>query len=210
MEYTFLHFVSYKQQLLSLSNFIKQSQLNTISNKTLLYLVLYHMVFFDILTAEMVNDLSDTHHHKPKLALKDSKSSPLTHVIDNPLDDFLIPMTKQITLQLHLVVLHHHLFLQNNQISLIKCHDSYYFQNEENKVFIPKLITKLHSATVKNPNLPNHSTVITTPNDYSLHNAHANNDNDSPVKVYSKKITLFVHPLFRIHSFYFFTSVQYT
>ena len=36
----------------------------------------------------MVNDLNDTHHHKHKLALKGSKSSPMTHVIDNPLYDF--------------------------------------------------------------------------------------------------------------------------
>ena len=30
----------------------------------------------------MVNDLNDTNHHKPKLALKGSKFSPMTHVID--------------------------------------------------------------------------------------------------------------------------------
>ena len=44
--------------------------------------------FFKFLTTEMVNDFNDTHHHKPKLALKSSKLSPLTHVIDNSLDDF--------------------------------------------------------------------------------------------------------------------------
>ena len=42
--------------------------------------------FFNIFTAEMVNDLSDTHHQKPKLALQTSKS--LTHLTDNPLEDF--------------------------------------------------------------------------------------------------------------------------
>ena len=36
----------------------------------------------------MVNDLNDTHHEKPKSAIKGSKSSPLTHVIDDPLDEF--------------------------------------------------------------------------------------------------------------------------
>ena len=44
--------------------------------------------FFNILTTEMVNDLNDTRHNKPKLALKDSKSSPMTHITNNPLDDF--------------------------------------------------------------------------------------------------------------------------
>ena len=36
----------------------------------------------------MVNDLNDNHHKKPKLAIKDSNSSPLTQITDNPLDDF--------------------------------------------------------------------------------------------------------------------------
>ena len=44
--------------------------------------------FVNILTAETVNDLNDTHHHKPELALTGSKSSPMTHVIDNPLGYF--------------------------------------------------------------------------------------------------------------------------
>ena len=36
----------------------------------------------------MVFDLHDTHHKKPKLAIKDSKSLPMAHITDNPLDDF--------------------------------------------------------------------------------------------------------------------------
>ena len=35
----------------------------------------------------MVKDLNDSHHNKPKLALKNSKSTPLTRVTENPLDD---------------------------------------------------------------------------------------------------------------------------
>ena len=34
----------------------------------------------------MVNDLDDTHHKQPKLALQTSKS--LIHMNDNPLEDF--------------------------------------------------------------------------------------------------------------------------
>ena len=43
--------------------------------------------FFIILTAEMVNDINDTHRKKPKLAIKESKSLPLSKIIDNPLDE---------------------------------------------------------------------------------------------------------------------------
>ena len=42
---------------------------------------------FNIPTAEMVNDLNDNHPNRPKLIIKGSKSSPLTHVIEKPLDD---------------------------------------------------------------------------------------------------------------------------
>ena len=44
--------------------------------------------FFNIPTPEMMNDPNDTHHHKPKLAIKSSKPSLMTNVFDNPLDDF--------------------------------------------------------------------------------------------------------------------------
>ena len=36
----------------------------------------------------MVKYLNDTRHNKPELALTDSKSSPMTLITDNPLDDF--------------------------------------------------------------------------------------------------------------------------
>ena len=47
--------------------------------------------FFNILTAEIVNDLNNNCHNKPEVAIKDFKSSPLVHVTDNPLDDFSEP-----------------------------------------------------------------------------------------------------------------------
>ena len=37
--------------------------------------------------SEMVNDLNDNHHIKPRFALTKSKSTPLTHVTDNPLNE---------------------------------------------------------------------------------------------------------------------------
>ena len=39
-------------------------------------------MFFTILTIEMLNDLSDTHHRKPKLAPQTSKA--LDNLSDNP------------------------------------------------------------------------------------------------------------------------------
>ena len=92
----------------------------------------------------MVNDLNDTHHRKPKLALTSSKSSPITHVIDNPLDEFsnYDDQTNDITTPTG-ITLHHNRFIQNNQTNLIKWHASNYFQNE-NRIFIPKLIKKLN------------------------------------------------------------------
>ena len=91
----------------------------------------------------MVNDLTDTHHHKPKLALRGSKSSPMTHVIDNPLDDFSNSddQTNHITTPTGNTSLSS--FHTKRQMNSIKWHDSNYFENE-NKIFIPKLITQLH------------------------------------------------------------------
>ena len=45
------------------------------------------MVFFNILTAQMVNDLIDTHHHTPTLALQTSKS--LDNFSDNPTNSII-------------------------------------------------------------------------------------------------------------------------
>ena len=61
---------------------MKHFQLNTILNTIQLYLA---HGFFNVLTAEMVNDLNDTHRKKPKLTLSTSKS--LDNFFDN-LDHF--------------------------------------------------------------------------------------------------------------------------
>ena len=43
--------------------------------------------FFYIFTVEVVNVLNDNHHEKPRFALKNSKSTSLTHVTDSPSDE---------------------------------------------------------------------------------------------------------------------------
>ena len=53
----------------------------------------------------------------------------------------------------------------------------------------PKIYHKtatLHFSRVQNPTLPNKSNVKTAPNDFCFDNTPTNNDNHSPVKVYSK------------------------
>ena len=155
------------------------------------------MVFFIILTTEMVNDLNNT-HHKPKLALKSSKSSSFTHVIDNPLDDFSISGD------------------QTNHITTPTGFTSTppFYTKRTDKIVImarfkllPKPKQNLHpntnhetstlfSSTVQNPTLPNYSTVNTTPNDYSLDNTPVNSDNESPVKMFSETNYVFAPPSF--------------
>ena len=146
----------------------------------------------------MVNDLNDTRHHKTKIALKGSKSSPMTHVIDNPLDDFSNSDD------------------QTNHITTptdITSPPPFYAKrpNKFNKMARFKLVPKrkqnlhsktnhktstLHSPPVQNPTLPNNSTVNKPPNDFPLANTFANNDNDSPVKVYSRTNYSFPPPSF--------------
>ena len=106
---------------------------------------------FNILTAEMVNDLNDTFHHKPKLPPKGSKSSPMTHVIDNPLDDF--SNSDDQTSHITIGITSSPPFFTKRPKHLLKWHDSNHSQNE-NKIFISKIITKLRTSflTSKNSN----------------------------------------------------------
>ena len=120
--------------------------------------------FFNILRAEIVNDLNDTHHHKPKLALKISKSSPMPHLNDNPLDDFSNSDDQT---------------NHNTTPTGITTPPTFYTTRRRNfnKMARFKLLPKRKQ-------------------DYSLDNTPANNDNDSPVKVYSETKFPFSPPSF--------------
>ena len=145
--------------------------------------------FVNFLTAEMVNDPNDTHHNQPNLALKSSTSLPMTHVIDNPLDDFSNSDDQT-----------NHIITPTGNTPpppLFYTNRPSKFNNMARFKLIPKRKQNLHSKTyqktsslhssqVQTPTLPYYSTVKTTPKDNSLDNTSANNDNDSPVKVYSK------------------------
>ena len=67
--YTFLHFFLYKLLSHSLSNFTKQY----LKNNFTLFSSIAHGSF-NVLTAQMVNDLSETQNKKPKSTLLKSKS----------------------------------------------------------------------------------------------------------------------------------------
>ena len=54
----------------------------------------------------------------------------------------------------------------------------------------------IHSLRIKNPILPKYSTVITNPSDYPVDNTSVKNDNDRPVKIYSKTNYPFLPPSF--------------
>ena len=165
--------------------------------------------FFNTLTAEMVNDLIDTYRHKPKLALKSSNSSPMTHVIDNPLGDFSNSddQTSHSTAPTGFTSTPPFNTKQPNK-----------FNKRARFKLLPKRKQKLHSktnhktsslhsSTVQNSTLPNYSPVKTILNDNPLDYTSAS-DTDSPVNLYTKQITLFLHHLFRLHSFYL--SFQYS
>ena len=154
--------------------------------------------FFNIHTAEMVIDFNDTHHHKPKLALKGSKSSPMTHVIDNPQDDFSNSddQTNHITTPTGFTspppfyTNRPNKFTEMSRFKLLPERKQNLHPKTKHKT------SRFHSSTVQNPTLTNYSTVNTTLNDYSLDNTSAINDNDSHVKVYSKTNYPFAPPSF--------------
>ena len=141
----------------------------------------------------MVNDPTDTHHHKPKLALQTSK--PLTHMTDNPLDDFSDNQKNFV----------------NNPTSITSPPPFYTKRPNRLQMTRFKLFPKrkhshqaktnhrtstLHSSSVQPPTLHNYLNVNTTPNDIIVDNTSVNDDTDRPIKVYSKTNYPFPPPSF--------------
>ena len=154
----------------------------------------------------MENDLNDNHHHKPKLALKGSKSPAITHVIDNPLDDFSNSddQTNPITTPTGITSPPPFHTKRPNKFKNMAQFKSIPKRKQNPHPKSNQNTSRLHSSPVQNPTLPNYSTpndtttpVTTTPNDYSLDNTSANTDNDSPVKIYSKTNYPFPPPSFQ-------------
>ena len=135
--------------------------------------------FFNILTLQMVNDLIDTHHHKPLLPLQTSKS--LDNFSDNPTSLIIIhtgitsppPFYTKRPNKLHMTRFKlfpkRRPFLQSN---------------------INHRISPLPSSQEQHPTLPNYSTNnatqrdnLTTPTDNLVKNTLVNPDTDIPIKV---------------------------
>ena len=141
----------------------------------------------------MVNDLTDTNHNKPNLALQTSKS--LTHLTDNPLEDFSDNQTNSINNRTgifspprfytkrpnRLQMTRLKLFLERKQFHQPKAH---------------RRTSTLHSSSVQHPTLPIYSNVNPTPNDVIVDNIPVTDDTDNPIKIYSNSIYPFPSPSF--------------
>ena len=179
-ESIFLHFFLYKQL------YTHHQTYKTIFNKynlkhniTLLKSIAHG--FFNILTAEMVNDLNETQNKKPKNTLLKSKS----------LDNFSDTSTNLINHSTALLPLHLSI---RNVLTNFRCPNLNYFRNDT--TFLTPKIT-LRTSTVpfsseQHPSLPNISNKNSHPNDNlatphdTLTNAPVTSNTDTPIKIYSR------------------------
>ena len=154
----------------------------------------------------MVNDLTDTHHKKPKLALQTSKSldnfsDKLDNFPDNQTISINIPTgitspppfyTKR---QKKLRMTRFKLFPIRQQISqpINNYRASTLPSSPEEHTFLPTYST---ANATQNDNL-------VTPKDNFVDNTSVNDDTDIPFKVYSKTNYLFLPHLFKSKSFCF-------
>ena len=176
VEYSFLHFVSYKQRSHLSSNFTKQSLLNTFLKNITLFSSIAHG-FFNILTAQMVNDLHDSQNKKPKNPFLKSKS--LDHLSDTSTN------------------------LINHSTGITSPPPFYTKRPKEHQLPKFKLFPKRHHfshpkftlqpstlpASEQHPSLPNYSTTNSHPNDNlatqhdNLLNASVTSNTDTPIKL---------------------------
>ena len=90
----------------------------------------------------MVNELHDTHHKRPNMAIESSKLPPLTHLIDNPLNDFS-NSDDQTNHPPEPTGIFSPPFYTKRPNRLIKWHDLNFFKNETILHHITNLITSL-------------------------------------------------------------------
>ena len=148
--------------------------------------------FFNIRTAQMVNNIKDTHHQKPALPLKTSKllDNSLdysTNSIYNPNGIFFPPpfYTKRPNI-LHMT--RYKLFSKRRQFLQLK---------------INHRTSPLPASQEQHPTLPNYSNTsdtqhdnLTSPTDNLLNNTLFNSVTDFPIQIYSKTNYLFPPPSF--------------
>ena len=136
----------------------------------------------------MVNVLNDNHHKKPKLAIQFSKSSPLTRVTDNPLDDFTNSDDQTNSNTNPTVLTSPPLFYTKrpNRPNQMTRFELFLKRKQFHQSKNSDRTSTLHSSPEQNTTLPNYSTVNTSPTDKIVDNTPVTNDTDNPVKVYSK------------------------
>ena len=146
--------------------------------------------FFNILTAQMVNDLRDTHHQKPALPLKTSKSS------DNSLDNSTISINN------HTGITSPPPFYTKRPNTLHMTRSKLF---PERRHFLQSKInhrtSPLPASQEQHPTLPNYLTTsdthsndnLTPPTDNLLNNTFVT---DTPIKIYSKTTYHFPPPSF--------------
>ena len=141
----------------------------------------------------MVNDLSDTNHKKPKIALRNSKS--LTHLTDNPLEDFSDSQTNSINNPTGFTFPPpFHTNRPNRlQMTRLKLFSKW---NPFHRPTIHHRTSTFHSFSVQHPILPNYPNVKPTPSDIIVENNSVTDDTDSPTKIYSKTNYPFSPPSF--------------
>ena len=147
--------------------------------------------FFNILTAQMVNNHKNTHHQQPTLPLKTSKS----------LDNF--PDNSTISINNHTGISSPPFFYKRPQ----KLQMTRFKLFPKRRPFLqPKSnhrTSLLPASQEQHPTLPNCSTTnitqhdnLTAPTDNLLDNTLVNPDTDTPIKIYSKTNYLFPPPSF--------------
>ena len=176
--YTFLHSFLYKLPLHSLSNFTISIKYNLKNNITLFSSIAHG--FFNILTAQMVNDLHDTQNKTPKVPFLKSKS--LDHLSDTSIN--IITHSTGIT------------------------SPPPFYTKRPNELQIPqfKLFPKIHHfsqpkitfqlstlrSSEQHPSFPNYSTTNSHPNDNlaiqhdTIINTSVTSNTDTPFKIYSR------------------------
>ena len=148
----------------------------------------------------MVNDLSDTHHHKPTLALQSCKS----------LDDFSENPTKSINNHTGITPSPPFYTKRPNELHMAQ----FKFFSTRRPFLQSKINHKkcpLPSSPEQHPTLPNYSNTNTTqndnlatPTDKSDNNTLVSPDSDGPIKIYSKTNYFFHHHRFKLQSLYLY------
>ena len=145
--------------------------------------------FFDILTAAEVNDLNIASPKRP-LSLIQSSQFPLSTISENPLDespdnsdDPINPTNKPSR-----IISPPYFYTKRPKripkVTKFKLFSKRKRSEEDEQTDSDNSITKTSPLT--NSTLPQYSTVKSDSNYYPLNTTFANNDNESPVKVYSK------------------------